>query len=122
MDSPTKQVVLDELAEALPQAFSEPPRPLKLEDLLEADLPFSEDDRRDALKTWVRRHGYLRSLIAGTPRIDLQGELAGYVRQEEELHGQRTLELKRMKKKRAKKRKKAAWSTNAGKTVNQISC
>ena len=82
----TKQDILARLAEAFPQTFVlekyRPHRPLKVG--IAADLVerAPELDRRKlsvALSVYTRRLMYLRGLVAGAARVDLDGKAAGEV-------------------------------------------
>ncbi len=99
------------LVENYPQAFnSEEPKPLKIgiqEDLV-SDEKVSRSKIKRALATYVRNPRYLKSLVEGADRVDLQGESTGKVSAEEEQHAKAKLdEYKQRRVERQKEQRKA---------------
>jgi len=84
--SPTTQATIATLATLFPRAFAvaeRERRPLKVNvfnDLIIATANVIEPDAlRSALAFYTSAGGYLRSCVKGTPRIDLDGDAAGFV-------------------------------------------
>ena len=84
--SPTTQATIATLATLFPRAFAvaeHERRPLKVNvfnDLIIATANVIEPDAlRSALAFYTSAGGYLRSCVKGTPRIDLDGDAAGFV-------------------------------------------
>jgi ProP effector len=82
--------VLELLCSSFPNTFfmyRERRKPIKIGIHLELDVVLGERvDRkllRQTLKFYTINHGYLRALRAGAPRIDLNGEEAGSVTEEQ---------------------------------------
>ena len=80
--------VLPALAEMFPAAFSSPPRPLKLR--IDVDLGatglLTPDEAQAVLAYRCGGISYLRSLLAGAPRVDLNGNPVGVVTEAEAAH------------------------------------
>jgi sRNA-binding protein len=70
------------LAELYPNCFRQPRQPLKIgihNDVIARHPELRPSLIASALKTYTRSVGYLEALTAGTPRIDLEGNVAGEV-------------------------------------------
>ncbi|MFC6673583.1 ProQ/FINO family protein [Marinobacterium aestuariivivens] len=98
------------LMDTYPKTFSRHQvRPLKIgiqEDLL-ADDKVSKNKIKRALASYVRSLAYYRSLQAGAARIDLQGQPAGQVTEEEAEHAKGKLkELNKQRREREKQKQK----------------
>ena len=81
------------LCNHFPEAFSRyNPRPLKLgvhaEVLPALGEAITPADLRSALRAYTSRRRYLQSLLAGTSRIDLQGNPAGFVTDDDQREAQ----------------------------------
>lgn len=77
------------LREQFPNTFQQEPRPIKIgihEDIFNLNIEGSPAKRwiRPALTFYVNSPSYLRVLIEGTPRVDLNGEIVGIVNEREE--------------------------------------
>lgn len=91
--------ILDQWCKRYPKAFSNPcMQPLKIG--IHEDLAASEQlpDHwiRRALAGYVRSPRYLRLLKAGAVRLDLQGNNAGFISEEEAQHAADQLEARRL--------------------------
>jgi ProP effector len=87
------RAVINLLCDQFPEAFSRPnPRPLKLGVHAEALAALGEAvtlaDLRSALRAYTSRRRYLQSLLAGASRIDLQGNPAGVVTDDDQRDAQ----------------------------------
>lgn len=85
---------ISQLAKLYPNCFCEPRRPLKIG--IREDIAARHPDLRpgliaSALRTYTRSVGYWSALRAGTPRIDLDGNIAGEVTIEDEQDAQRKI-------------------------------
>lgn len=99
------------ICETYPKTFNrENVRPLKIgiqEDLL-ADEKISKGKIKRALASYVRAPAYYRSLQAGAQRVDLLGEDAGEVTEQEASHAQGMLKkIRDERNARVKEEKKA---------------
>jgi ProP effector len=73
---------ITELAELYPNCFRQPRQPLKIgmhNDVIARHPELRPSLIASALKAYTRSLGYLETLKAGTPRIDLEGNVAGEV-------------------------------------------
>src|ERR1700751_939927 len=73
---------LAQLAELYPNCFRQPRQPLKIgmhNDVIARHPELRPSLIASALKAYTRSLGYLETLKAGTPRIDLEGNVAGEV-------------------------------------------
>jgi ProP effector len=102
-----------------PAAFSHNPTPLKIgihQDIFalsRADAPEQIWIKR-ALRYYVNSPRYLRQLLIGRPRIDLNGDVAGEVTEQEEQHAKEIISAYITKSKLKKERKKVAESQPVG--------
>lgn len=99
------------MCETYPKTFSrDNVRPLKIgiqEDLL-ADEKVSKGKIKRALASYVRSPAYYRSLQAGAQRVDLLGEDAGEVTEQEAEHAQAMLKkIREERNERVKQQKQA---------------
>ncbi|WP_020680348.1 ProQ/FINO family protein [Marinobacterium rhizophilum] len=104
------QAALKLLMETYPKTFSRTEvRPLKIgiqEDLL-ADEKIAKNKIKRALASYVRTLSYYRSLQAGAARIDLAGEAAGEVSEQEAEHAKGKLkEINRQRREREQQQRK----------------
>jgi sRNA-binding protein len=70
------------LAELFPNCFRQPRQPLKIgihNDIIARHPELRPNLIASALKTYTRSQGYLETLKAGAPRIDLEGNQVGTV-------------------------------------------
>lgn len=92
------QAAVTLMCETYPKAFDrENVRPLKIgiqEDIL-ADEKVSKTKAKRALASYVRSPQYHKSLVAGAARVDLNGEPAGTVTEQEADHAQTMLKQMR---------------------------
>jgi ProP effector len=93
-----KQIITT-LANRYPNCFSSevwrPHRPLALgirEAIVADGIELNEGELGRVLGFYCRRVMYLRALIAGAPRVDLQGMAAGFVSTEHAEHARKSLE------------------------------
>jgi ProP effector len=106
--NPDPRIIIGILAEKFPRTFfvnGSQRRPLKigiLEDLTAAEAKLSKSKIRLAVRVYTSSIGYLSAMHEGTDRIDLAGEVAGVVTEDEALHA---------------RKKQAAHSASAGTSV-----
>jgi ProP effector len=92
--SPSWRIKFAEIAARFPTAFAEPRRPLKVgirEDIIAAGFEPRVASR--FLYRWTHKPRYLRNLIVGAERIDLNGEPAGIVAEDEATFARERVEL-----------------------------
>lgn len=116
------QAAVQLLMETYPQTFSRNNvRPLKIgiqEDLL-ADDKVSKNKIKRALASYVRSLAYYRSLQAGAARIDLKGEPAGEVSEQEAEHARDKLkEANRQRREREQQRRAAQREQEKSERMN----
>lgn len=118
---PTSKAVIAYLAEQFPQCFSVAgeAKPLKIgifEDLatrLEDDPKVSKTRLRGALRQYTNSWRYLRCVVTGAQRVDLNGADAGLVEDDHASHAQES--LAESKAKAAEKRKAQQKTQNENK-------
>ncbi|UTW13311.1 ProQ/FINO family protein [Marinobacterium rhizophilum] len=119
------QAALKLLMETYPKTFSRTGvRPLKIgiqEDLL-ADEKIAKNKIKRALASYVRTLSYYRSLQAGAARIDLAGEAAGEVSEQEAEHAKGKLkEINRQRRERdQQQRKEQAEKEKSDRLTNKL--
>jgi ProP effector len=89
-----RSYLLATLRELFPAAFSEQPKPLKLgvhRDVIERLGPVSHRELRGAFAFYTGSLQYQRALKPGATRIDLDGNAAGVVTEDEAAHAQQTI-------------------------------
>jgi ProP effector len=83
-----------QLAELYPNCFRQPRQPLKIgihNDIIAQHPELRPSLIGSALKAYTRSVGYLETLKAGTPRIDLEGNVAGEVTATDEADAKRKI-------------------------------
>lgn len=92
---------LEVLCQRFPKTFNLSARkPLKIgiaQDVLTAcadDPKCTKSSAKRALRYYVMGRGYLLALVSGTNRIDLEGNGAGEVSPEDQLHAEKLLAIK----------------------------
>jgi sRNA-binding protein len=82
----------DDLRQRWPAAFNDMRRPLKVG--IHADMGLT--GRSEAMRWWVNHPLYLRNVIAGGERIDLEGRPAGKISECTQEYAWSALQLRRM--------------------------
>ncbi|WP_119393365.1 ProQ/FINO family protein [Salinibius halmophilus] len=97
------------LLDAYPEVFTlENARPLKvgIHEALAEDGKLSKTKIRRALATYVRQTAYLKALVEGAERVDLQGQAGGAVSADEASHAQEELAKRQARRKPQQNRRK----------------
>ncbi|WP_421863905.1 ProQ/FINO family protein [Motiliproteus sp.] len=118
------QAAVAQISELYPETFNrEAVKPLKIgiqEDLL-ADAKLSKGKIKRALASYVRSPLYYKSLVAGADRVDLAGEAAGKVTEQEAEHAKSMLKKAReQRQQRAQEQKKQAKQTRINDKLAQL--
>ena len=106
------QAAVAQISELYPKAFNrDAVKPLKIgiqEDLL-AEAKLSKGKIKRALASYVRSPLYYKSLVAGADRVDLTGEAAGKVTEQEAEHAKAMLKkVREQRQQRANEQKQQA--------------